>query len=35
VIDRVPMRISLVPHLVERQTTGPATAVSWRHKLRR
>jgi LacI family transcriptional regulator len=35
VIARVPMRISLVPHLVERQTTGPATAVSWRHKLRR
>jgi LacI family transcriptional regulator len=35
VIDGVPVRISLVPHLVERQTTGPATGASWRQKLRR
>jgi LacI family transcriptional regulator len=35
VTDTVPMRISLVPNLVERQTTGSATTTSWRHKLRK
>ena len=35
VTDTVPMRISLAPNLVERQTTGSATTTSWRHKLRK
>ena len=32
--DLPPQRISLVPHLVERQSTGPAPSVSWRQRLR-
>jgi LacI family transcriptional regulator len=31
--DMPPMRISLVPHLVERQSTGPAARQSWLQKL--
>ncbi|MFP9139247.1 LacI family DNA-binding transcriptional regulator [Devosia sp. XGJD_8] len=29
-----PQRINLVPNLVERQSSGPATSESWRHRLR-
>ncbi|MFK4809860.1 LacI family DNA-binding transcriptional regulator [Devosia sp. ZW T5_3] len=29
-----PQRINLVPHLVERQSSGPASHESWRHRLR-
>lgn len=29
-----PQRISLVPNLVERQSSGPAARESWRHRLR-
>lgn len=29
-----PQRINLVPNLVERQSSGPATEESWRHRLR-
>ncbi|RYG87583.1 MAG: LacI family transcriptional regulator [Alphaproteobacteria bacterium] len=29
-----PQRINLVPNLVERQSSGPATRESWRHRLR-
>ena len=35
IADAVPMRVGLVPHLLERQTTGPATPAAWRHRLRR
>ncbi len=31
--DLPPQRISLVPHLVERQSTGPATKRSWLRKI--
>jgi LacI family transcriptional regulator len=32
--DLPPQRLSLVPHLVERQSTAKATTRSWRHKVR-
>lgn len=32
--DLPPQRINLVPHLVERQSSGPASHESWRHRLR-
>jgi LacI family transcriptional regulator len=32
--DLPPQRVNLVPHLVERQSSGPAPRRSWRHRLR-